>query len=63
LEPPREYALIMCETAVEWERLKKALHLTPVRRGGYRQGSPLDDVGTQRVVKAADVLPRLEERE
>jgi hypothetical protein len=40
--------------------LKVALNLTPVRRGGYRKGSPLDDVGTQRAVKAADVLPRLE---
>jgi len=60
LEPPREYALIMCANENEWARLKVALQLTPVRRGGYRQGSPRDDVGTQRVIWAADVLPRLE---
>lgn len=56
LEPAREYAVIVCATADEWERLKVALNLTPVRRGGYRKGSPLDDVGTQRVVLAADFL-------
>jgi hypothetical protein len=44
----------MCADQAEWERLKVALQLTPVRRGGYRKGSPVDDVGTQRVVKAAD---------
>ena len=60
LHPPREYVVVMCADLAEWERLKVALNLTPVRRGGYRKGSPLDDVGTQRVVKAADVLPRLE---
>jgi hypothetical protein len=60
LEPPREYALIVCANEDEWNRLKKALRLTPVRRGGYKKGSPLDDVGTQRVVNAAAVLPRLE---
>ena len=58
--PPREYCVIMCEDLVEWDRLKVALNPTPVRRGGYRKDLPLDDVGTQRVVKAADVLPRLE---
>jgi ParB-like chromosome segregation protein Spo0J len=60
LEPPREYALIMCASVEEWERLKVALNLTPVRRGGYKAGSEFDDVGTQRIVLAADVLPRLE---
>lgn len=53
LEPPREYALIMCADADEWERLKVVLSLKPVRRGGYKAGSELDDVGTQRVVPAA----------
>jgi hypothetical protein len=56
LEPPREYVVVMCADLDEWDRLKIALNLTPVRRGGYRKGSPLDDVGTQRVVKAADLL-------
>jgi hypothetical protein len=60
MEPPREYALVMCKDAAEWERLKVALNLTPVRRGGYKKGSPFDDIGTQRVVHAADVLALIE---
>lgn len=60
LEPNREYAILMCASPEEWERLKVALSLTPVRRGGYRKGSPLDDVGTQRVVPAAALLALLE---
>jgi ParB-like chromosome segregation protein Spo0J len=60
LEPSREYAVIMCADLDEWERLKVALDLTPVRRGGYKKGSPLEAVGTQRVVKAADVLAKIE---
>lgn len=62
LEPAREYAVIVCATPDEWERLKVVLRLTPVRRGGYRKGSPLDDVGTQRVVRAADFLPLVERK-
>jgi ParB-like chromosome segregation protein Spo0J len=60
LEPNREYCVILCATADEWERLKVALSLTPVRRGGYKKGSPLDDIGTQRVVPAAALLGLLE---
>lgn len=63
LEPAREYVVVMCADLDEWERLKVALDLRPVRRGGYRKGSPLDDVGTQRVVKAADVLKLVGSRE
>jgi ParB-like chromosome segregation protein Spo0J len=61
LEPAREYAVIVCADADEWERLKVALDLTPVRRGGYKKGSPFDDVGTQRVVRAADFLAKFVE--
>jgi hypothetical protein len=60
LHPPREYCVVICADQAEWERLKVVLQLTPVRRGGYRKGSPLDDVGTQRVVKAADLLTMIE---
>jgi hypothetical protein len=60
LQPPREYVVIICADLAEWERIKVALQLTPVRRSGYRKGSPLDDVGTQRVVKAADLLTMIE---
>jgi hypothetical protein len=60
LAPAREYAVVMCADADEWERLKVALNLTPVRRGGYKPGSPFDDIGTQRVVTAAAVLGLIE---
>lgn len=60
LEPAREYCVIMCADLDEWERLKVALSLTPVRRGGYKRGSVLDDVSTQRVVTAAAVLKLIE---
>jgi hypothetical protein len=60
LEPAREYCVIMCADLDEWERLKVALSLTPVRRGGYKKGSILDDVGTQRVVRAGDLLAMLD---
>ena len=60
LQPPREYVVVMCADPAEWERLKVTLSLTPVRRGGNRKGSPLDDVGTQRVVRAADLLAMIE---
>ena len=59
LEPAREYAVVVCADLDEWERLKVAFNLVPVRRGGYRKGSDRDDIGTQRVVKAADVLRML----
>jgi hypothetical protein len=52
--------VIVCATPDEWERLKVALDLTPVRRGGYKKGSPLDDIGTQRVVRASDFLAMIE---
>lgn len=60
LRPAREYVVVMCETEEEWEALKQALELRPVRRGGYKAGSPFDATGTQRVVPAADLLARLE---
>jgi ParB-like chromosome segregation protein Spo0J len=60
LEPAREYAVIVCANDDEWQRLKVALSLTPVRRGGYKKGSPFDDSGTQRVVRASDFLALVE---
>lgn len=64
LIPSREYVVVMCgpgeEGQDEWEALKTALGLKPVRRGGYKKGSDHDQVGTQRVIRAADLLRRLE---
>jgi hypothetical protein len=62
LEPAREYCVVMCADLDEWENLKVALNLKPVRRGGYKKGSPFDDVGTQRVVRAQDILKLLGSR-
>ncbi|MDA3806645.1 MAG: ParB/Srx family N-terminal domain-containing protein [Thiomicrorhabdus sp.] len=56
IEPPKEYALIMCDSPEEWEQLKHALNLTPVRRGGYKKGSAFDSVSTQRVVRASLII-------
>lgn len=61
LRPAREYVVIMCgEDPSEFERLKDLLGLGLVRRGGYREGSPFDAVGTQRVVPAAEIIRLLE---
>jgi hypothetical protein len=62
LKPGREYAMVVCDSPAEWEAVKVALGLKPVRRGGYRLGSPFDDVGTQRVVPASDLLDLLASR-
>lgn len=59
LEPAKEYVVVVADNDEEWERLKEALGLSPVRRGGYKKGSAFDSVGVQRVVKAADILGRL----
>jgi hypothetical protein len=59
LRPQREYAVVMCDNAEEWAAVREALDLGEVRRGGYKAGSPYDTTGTQRVVKAADLLERL----
>lgn len=60
LQPAREYAVIMCADEDEWERLKVALDLQPVRRGGYRQDSPFDAIGTERVIHASRLFEILE---
>lgn len=59
LRPANEYVVIMCEDLEEFEQLKVALELKPVRRGGYKPGSQFDAVGIQRVIHAADLLERL----
>jgi len=60
LEPAREYIVVMCEGEEDWERLREALDLRTVRRGGYRAGSPFDANGTERVVRARRLLKILE---
>ena len=62
LEPAREYVVVMCSDLDEWERLKVALHLGPVRRGGYKRGTLQDKTGTQRVVWASALLKLIDDR-
>lgn len=56
LKPTQEYVVITAKDLAEWEELKKLLDLQPVRRGGYKPGSPFDAVATQRVVPAEKLL-------
>lgn len=59
LQPPKEYVLLVCETAEEWDAIKTALKEpkeTKVRRGGYKEGSAFDGNGTNRVFKASRLL-------
>lgn len=60
LRPQREYVVVMCEDPDEFERLKKALALKIVRRGGYKVGSQLDAPGVERVVHAKKLLELLD---
>lgn len=59
VEPPKEYILIMAEpNSVEWEDLRDKLKLKMVRKGGYKKGSPLDEIGIERVLTWADFKER-----
>ena len=59
LEPPKEYIIILCEpNSVEWEKLKMKLKLGLVRRGGYKKGSPLESISTERVLTYEDFIKR-----
>jgi len=60
LEPPMEYILVMAEpNSVEWEELKETLQLRMVRRGGYKKGSPLEEIALERVLNWDDLKERL----
>lgn len=60
LEPPKEYILIMCDAnSDEWEELKHTLKLKMVRRGGYKNGSPFDQFGIERVMTWNDMKTRI----
>lgn len=61
LAPDREYLVVMCGNAAEWEALKTRLNLPLVRRGGYKKNSPFDAVSVQRVLAATDLLARLKD--
>ena len=56
LFPNREYIVVVCEDANEWQEVQNLLDLKQVRRGGYKPGSPFESVGIERVIKAARLL-------
>ena len=56
LFPNREYVVVVCETADEWQEVQNALDLKQVRRGGYKPGSPFESVGIERVIKARRII-------
>lgn len=59
LEPPREYIVIIADpNSLEWEDIKETLKLKMVRRGGYKEGSPFDALGLERVLKWPDFKER-----
>jgi hypothetical protein len=60
LRPAREFVVIVADDAEEWDRLRDALDLPLVRRGGYKPGSPFDAVSVKRVLRAREFLARLE---
>ena len=60
LEPAKEYIVILCDEEDEWDRIKAALSLSAVRRGGYKAGSAFDATGLERVIPATRLLKALE---
>lgn len=60
LEPAKEYIVILCDDEDEWDRIKAALSLAAVRRGGYKAGSAFDATGLERVIPATRLLKVLE---
>jgi ParB-like chromosome segregation protein Spo0J len=50
LEPEMEYVVILAKTLEEWDEMVQLFQLKKVRRGGYKQGSAFDAIGTERVL-------------
>jgi ParB-like chromosome segregation protein Spo0J len=48
--PDKEYVLIVAENESEWDEMVAYFDLKKVRRGGYKEGSAFDAVGTERVL-------------
>ena len=51
VEPAKEYVLILAEDNEEWDEMVEYFQLKKVRRGGYKIGSPMESIGTERVLK------------
>jgi ParB-like chromosome segregation protein Spo0J len=50
VEPGKEYILIIAQNEQEWSEMVQTLQLKKVRRGGYKEGSAFDSIGTERVL-------------
>lgn len=50
VEPSKEYVVIVAENEAEWAEMIAYFDLKKVRRGGYKEGSPFDAVGMERVL-------------
>ena len=48
--PDKEYVLIVAENESEWDEMVAYFDLKKVRRGGYKERSAFDAVGTERVL-------------
>jgi ParB-like chromosome segregation protein Spo0J len=48
--PDKEYVIIIAENESEWDEMVAYFDLKKVRRGGYKEGSAFDAVGTERVL-------------
>jgi ParB family chromosome partitioning protein len=51
LEPAQEYVLVMAKDQNEWDEMVEFFNLKKVRRGGYKEGSMMESIGTERVLK------------
>lgn len=52
LTPTQEYIVICAEpNSLEWDELRAAFQLGMVRRGGYKEGSPFESIGIERVLR------------
>jgi len=61
LSPGREYVVVLCETEEDFTYLREMFGLRMVRRGGYKKGSPFDDVGIERVLTVKRVREAIHE--
>jgi ParB-like chromosome segregation protein Spo0J len=50
IEPEQEYLVILAKDQNEWDEMMTYFQLKKVRRGGYKEGSAFDAVGTERVL-------------
>ena len=50
VEPEQEYIVVLAKDLNEWDEMVAYFQLKKVRRGGYKEGSEFDAIGTERVL-------------